>query len=65
MNTPKPKTITYKRRGWIERGAKYTWVEGYSADSAEGNPLYPWMTKKECRKDASSQGAFAVFTETT
>ena len=50
--------IAYYYRGLIERGS---WKEGFSSDSSLGNPLYPWMTKAECRADAKEQGCKAVF----
>jgi len=58
------KIITYTYRGQIERGngkPGYDWHEGYSQDSSEGLPLYPWMTKRECFADAKAQGAQAQF----
>lgn len=54
-------TITYYYRGQIERGTGYEWRDGYSANSADGNPLYPWMTQRECQTDARLQGKRAVF----
>lgn len=53
----------YYYRGEIERGARYTWKPGYSADSIGDNPrpLYPWMTKRECQADARRDGYVAVF----
>lgn len=57
-------TITYHYRGMIERGngkPGYTWHEGWSENSESGHPLYGWMTKRECQKEARDQGAKAVF----
>lgn len=54
-------TITYYYRGLIERGADYHWTEGWSAQSENNHPLYPWNTKRECQREAKSQGAKAVF----
>ena len=56
--------ITYHYRGMIERGngkPGYTWYEGYSAIGENGGVLYPWMTYRECQRDAKAQGARAVF----
>jgi hypothetical protein len=55
------KTITYYYRGMIERGANYDWREGWSANSEEGQTLYPWNTKRECQAEAKTKGAKAVF----
>jgi len=57
------KTIVYFYRGGTERpdGRSYRWHDGYSAMSANGNTLYPWMTKAECRSNARAQGARAEF----
>jgi len=55
------RTITYYYRGMIERGANYDWKEGYSAQSENDRPLYPWSTKRECQHEAKLQGARAVF----
>lgn len=62
---PNDKTITYYRRGDVERGAGrlYRWASGYSADSPTGGVLYPWMTRRECQRDAKAQGARARFVE--
>jgi hypothetical protein len=58
-----PKIITYFYRGQIERGTGngYEWRNGYSADSADGLPTYPWLTRRECQHDARTQGAIARF----
>jgi len=60
---PKLKAITYRYRGMIERarGGVFRWRVGYSEDSPEGRPYYPWMTVAECRDDAKAQGGRAVF----
>ncbi len=57
------KTITYYYRGGVERGngRSYDWHDGYSENSPEGLPLYPLMTWRECRHEAKSRGAVAVF----
>lgn len=58
------KYITYVYRGRIERGtgeSSYSWCDGYSEDSADGFPTYPWLTRRECRQDAKSKGAVAQF----
>ena len=44
--------IKYFYRGPIERGKDYTWKDGYSPNTIEGNIIYPWSTKQECRKEA-------------
>lgn len=53
----------YYYRGGVERGTggRYQWREGYSENSPEGRPLYPWLTKKEAQRDAKRQGKKAVF----
>ena len=56
------KTITYQYRGQVERGARYRWADGYSETTTTVGVLYPWLTKKECRRDAKAQGKRAVFT---
>jgi hypothetical protein len=53
--------LIYHYRGLIERGARYEWREGYSENSAHGQPLYPWNTRGECRREALSRGRKAVF----
>jgi len=59
----KVKRISYYYRGMIEHGTGcgYRWVEGWSAQSSNNLPLYPWMTKRQCQQDAKRQGARAVF----
>ncbi len=62
-------TITYCYRGDVERGTAtprnprpgYRWADGYSEDGPEGRPSYPWMTRRECQKDAKARGCRAVF----
>lgn len=52
------KTIQYFYRGEVERGTGepgYRWHPGYSANSEDGKPLYPWMTIAECRAEAKSR----------
>jgi hypothetical protein len=58
MNRPE---VIYHYRGDIERGPHYEWREGYSENSADGLPLYPWSTRGECRTDALKRGLKAVF----
>lgn len=51
-------------RGLIERFSMRTrgyWIEGYSANSKDGLPLYPWMGKRDCQKEAKAKGCRAVF----
>lgn len=58
------KTISYYYRGEVERGTGepgYRWHRGYSPNSEDGKPTYPWMTQKECIADAKAQGASAQF----
>jgi hypothetical protein len=58
------KRIAYYYRGMIERtrrGGRCCWYEGFSANGEHGGPLYPWMTKTECRANAKSQKSTAVF----
>lgn len=56
-------TIIYVYRGLIERGTGrgYKWTEGWSAQTPEGHILYPWMTRRECYRDAATHGAKAIF----
>lgn len=51
----------YYFRGLIECGKHFNWTNGYSADSENGNVLYPWMTKRQCQREAKSLGLKAVF----
>lgn len=60
MKIPRPE-IAYHYRGRVERGARYEWRDGYSANSERGEILFPWMTRRECRQDAKRQGGKAVF----
>lgn len=60
MKKPSIPTITYHYRGLIENH-KFRWINGYSANSSSGQILYPWKSERECRRDAESQGAKAVF----
>jgi hypothetical protein len=56
--------VTYHYRGLIEVGSMvngYRWVEAYSANGENGGPLYPWMTTRECQRDAAARGCQAVF----
>lgn len=57
------KTLVYRYRGRIERGAgnKYVWHMGYSLTMADGGVLYPWMTRRECQAEAERYGKKAVF----
>lgn len=55
--------ITYHYRGQIERGngkPGYTCYEGYS-ETIDNGISYPWMTYRECQRDAKAQGATARF----
>lgn len=56
--------ITYTYRGQIERGTgapSYAWVDGWSETAPDGGILYPWLTYKECQRDARARGAKARF----
>ena len=53
--------IVYHYRGGVERGANYHWRDGYSENSENGFPLYPWKTRPECRRDARKRGGIAIF----
>lgn len=55
-------TITYYYRGLVERGPHYQWHKGYSAYS-DGQPLYPWETRRECQQDAKKHGLKAIFVD--
>jgi hypothetical protein len=61
MTKTATKTITYYYRGEIERGGH--WAEGWSENSEDGLPLYPWSTKRECQHAAKLQGSKAVFVQ--
>jgi hypothetical protein len=64
MSRKPGQTIIYKYRGDVERGSPnkgYRWHPGYSADGPSGGVLYPWMTYRECQRDAAAQGCKAVF----
>lgn len=50
----------YYLAGQVERGASYEWRDGYSR-VVEGGTLYPWLTYREAQRQASSEGARAVF----
>ena len=54
--------IVYTYRGRVERGTggSYKWFDGYSATTEEGWILYPWMTPRECQRDAKAIGSIAV-----
>jgi len=65
----KDKMVFYYR-GEIERVAvrkyekgpfSYRWHAGYSMNSEDGNPLYPWSTKRECQAEARQAKRTAVF----
>jgi hypothetical protein len=62
MKTKREARIYYYR-GDIERGPRYEWRRGYSANGPSGGVLYPWNTKKECQSEAEAQGVKAVFVE--
>jgi hypothetical protein len=51
----------YHYRGQIERVPNYDWRDGYSENSDRGLPLYPWMTRGECRSAAKRDGYKAAF----
>jgi len=56
------KGYIYVYRGQIERGTGepgYRWINGYSQDSLDGLPTYPWMSVRECQADAKAQGGTA------
>jgi hypothetical protein len=55
-NRKAKKEIIFYHRGFIERGAKYKWVEGFSSNSDNDLMLYPWQTKSECRREAKALG---------
>ena len=50
-------------RGEVERGNGngYSWHPGYSENSEDNKPLYPWMTIAECRQQAKLAGAKPQF----
>jgi len=60
--------IIYYYAGLIERPQKrknrpatYGWFEGYSL--GKNGSIYPWVTKKEARKEARRMNKKAVFIE--
>lgn len=56
--------IVYEYRGGIERGngkPGYDWHSGFSPTTKEGHVVYPWLTKRECQRDAKRYGSKAVF----
>lgn len=58
--------MTFYYRGMIERGngkPGYDWHNGYSENGADGSPLYPWQTRRECQAEARSNGANARFVQ--
>lgn len=56
------KEIKYHYRGRIERGmgSRYVWRAGYSRGDAN-YVSYPWLTKRECQRDAVILGGKAIF----
>lgn len=42
---------------WSSRFKRYTWLDGYSPNSPDGNPIYPWVTGDEARQEGK-QGGF-------
>ena len=62
MKTKPTRIYTY--RGLIERGngkGWYSWFEGYSATGENGGVMYPWMTFRECQREARADGVRAKF----
>ena len=65
---PRP-TITYHRRGMVERrigtgkSRQIVWRKAYSGTGVHGGILYPWMTMRECRIDAWSRRLRAEFVD--
>lgn len=55
--------VTYVYRGPVERGTGrgYKWTAGYSENGLHGGIQYPWMTRRECQRDARSRNAVARF----
>lgn len=56
--------MTFYYRGHIEQGTGrpgYAWRDGYSRNSADGRPLYPWSTYRECQREAAAAGCRAIF----
>ena len=60
MNT-KLKEVNYYYRGLVESGKNYRWIPGYSPNSENGNPLYPWIGMRACQKEAKANNQKAVF----
>ena len=57
--------IRYYLRGRVEvlSGGRYRAAQGYSEQTPDGRPLYPWLTKKECKQAADAIGCRAVFVD--
>ena len=53
--------ILYTYRGYVERGKRLRRTRSYSATTAEGRVLYPWITRRECQDQARSWGGIARF----
>jgi hypothetical protein len=57
-------TIRYIHRGLVERGngkPGYDWHDAYSPEGPNGEETQPWMTYRECQRDAKAEGCRAVF----
>lgn len=59
----KPRIYHYRGQveRWVASRRSYVWRDGYSEDSDDGHPLYPWNTMQECRDEARKDGVRAVF----
>ena len=55
------KPMYFWRVGHVERGANYSWRDGYSLRPDGG--WQPWLTKKEAQSYAKNHGHIAVFLE--
>jgi len=64
MPQEQQKRIEYTYRGRIEVGTGepgYKFRNGFSRTSEDGGILYPWMTYRDCQREARSLGGVAVF----
>lgn len=59
------KQRTYYYRGdverWVPSRRSYAWRKGYSENSKDGFPTYPWNTMTECRTEARDNNVKAIF----
>lgn len=61
MSEPKERIYHYRGPVEVGIGGSYEWRDGYSENSEDGLPLYPWMPRGQCRRGAVRDGFKAVF----